>query len=428
MNNLMADVFSLCKRRGFIFPSSDIYGGFSGFWDFGPLGTELKRNIKKAWWREIVLKRDNIFGLDSSIILNPKVWQASGHTGSGFADLLVECKQCHHRFRLEDLKAKVCPDCGGKLTKPKKFNILVKTFIGPVEDKSTLSYLRGETCQGIFINFSNIIKSSNPKIPFGIAQIGKAFRNEITPGKFIFRSREFEQMELEFFVNPKEDEKWFDFWSKEQFEWLLSLGIKKNSLRFYEHPKNDLAHYAKRTLDIEYKFPFGWGELEGFSNRTDFDLKNHSQSSGKDLRFINNDASRFYPFVIEPSIGVERLMLVLLLNAYQKDGQRVFLKLNPKIAPYKVAIFPLLANKPKLIALAKKIYQQLKSDFPVAWDERGNIGKRYYSQDEIGTPWCLTVDFDSLVKKDVTIRDRNTAKQVRVKINQLKSFIEDKLK
>lgn len=428
MENQLSTIVSLSKRRGFIFQSSEIYGGFGGFWDFGPLGVQLKNNLKNLWWQEMVGKNDNIYGLDSSIILNPKIWQASGHTGPGFADFLKECKVCHHRFRADDLKENKCPDCQGQLTEEKKFNTLVKTYIGPVEDTSTLSYLRGETCQGIYVNFANIIDTVRPKIPFGIAQIGKAFRNEITPGNFIFRSREFEMMELEFFIKPEEDSKWFSYWQEKRMDWLKGLDITKKKLRFYEHPKEKLAHYSKKTVDIEYEFPFGWAELEGIANRTDFDLKNHSKFSGKDLSFQDETGKKFYPYVIEPSIGVERLALTILLEAYREEKGRVVLSLNPKIAPYKVAVFPLLANKPELIKLAKTIYQDLKTSLSVAWDERGNIGKRYYAQDEIGTPWCITVDFDSLKTDDVTVRDRDTTKQERVKISQLKDYFARKLK
>lgn len=423
----MQKISSLAKRRGFIFSSSEIYGGFAGFWDFGPLGVALKNNLKNLWWRNIVELNDNIYGLDSTVILNPKVWEASGHTGPGFADPLRECKACHFRFRGEDLKEDKCPECGGELSEEKKFNILVKTYIGPVEDKSTLSYLRGETCQGIFLNFANIVNVLSPKLPFGIGQIGKAFRNEITPGNYIFRSREFEQMELEFFVKPEEDEKWFDYWLKNRFEWCTSLGIKKAKLRFYEHPQNKLAHYSKRTVDIEYYFPFGWAELEGLANRQDFDLKNHSKFSGRDLRYGDERGKKFYPYIIEPSIGVERLALVILIDAYKEDKDRTILSLHPRVAPYKMAVFPLLANKPELVNKARKIYQELKNDFAVSWDDRGNIGKRYYSQDEIGTPWCVTVDFDSLEKEDVTVRDRETTKQERVKMSRLKEYFCQKL-
>lgn len=424
---MMQKIVSLCKRRGFIFPSSEIYGGFGGFWDFGPLGVMLKNNLKKLWWHDIVEANDNIYGLDSTVILNPKVWEASGHTGPGFADPLKECKKCHHRFRAENLKTDKCPDCGGELTEEKKFNILVKTFIGPVEDKSTLSYLRGETCQGIFINFANIVDVVRPKIPFGIAQIGKAFRNEITPGNFIFRSREFEQMELEFFIRPAEDAKWFKEWKEKRMLWWQFLGLRLENLRFYEHPKDKLSHYSKRTVDIEYRFPFGWKEVEGIANRTDFDLKNHAKHTGRDLRFTDEKGKKFYPYVIEPSVGVERIALALLVDSYREIADRRYLQLLPALAPYKVAVFPLLANKPKLVNLARKVFDDLKQDFSTAWDDRGNIGKRYYSQDEIGTPWCITVDFDSLEKDDVTVRDRDTTKQERIKISKLKDYFRDKL-
>ena len=427
MADLMKKIVSLCKRRGFVFPSSEIYGGIGGFWDFGPLGVALKNNIKAYWWRSIVEENDNIYGLDSSIILNPKVWHASGHTGPGFADPLRECKVCHHRFRADNLKEDRCPDCGGELTEKRQFNILVKTFIGPVEDTSTLCYLRGETCQGIFVNFLNVVNVVRPKIPFGIAQIGKAFRNEITPGNFIFRSREFEQMELEFFVRPGEDEKWFETWLENRMDWHLSLGIKKSRLRFYEHPKDKLAHYSKRTVDIEYHFPFGWGEIEGIANRTDFDLKNHSQHSGQDLRFTDENGEKFFPYVVEPSVGADRLLLVLLVDAYREEKDRVVLSLHPRLAPYKVAVFPLLANKPQLVKTARKVYQSLKSHLTTAWDDHGNIGKRYYRQDEIGTPWCVTIDFQTLEDQTVTVRDRETTKQERVKIEKLKAYFEEKL-
>jgi len=424
----MQKVVSLCKRRSFVFPSSEVYGGFGGFWDFGPLGVALKNNIKKLWWQEIVEKNENIVGLDSAVILNPKAWEASGHTGSGFADPLRECKKCHHRFRAENLKEDNCPDCGGELTEEQKFNILVKTFIGPVEDKSTQAYLRGETCQGIFLNFQNILNSRPLKLPFGIAKIGKAFRNEITPGNFVFRSREFEQMELEFFIKPGEDEKWFEKWLKKRLSWHESLGINKKKLRFFEHPKDKLSHYSKRTVDIEYQFPFGWAELEGIANRTDFDLKNHSKFSGKDLRFRDVEGKKFYPFVVEPSLGVDRLLLVLLIDAYQEEEDRVFLSLDPRLSPFKVAVFPLLANKEALVKTARKIYEDLQRDFNCSWDDIGNIGKRYYRQDEIGTPWCVTVDFDSLKDEMVTVRDRDSKKQERIAIKKLKDYFQEKLK
>ena len=428
--NLMEKIVSLCKRRGFVFPSSEIYGGIGGFWDFGPLGVELKNNIKDWWWKTMVQTRDEIVGLDTTIIHNPKVWEASGHTLS-FTDPLRECKSCHRRFRADQLDKDQCPECGGELTTIKQFNLMFGTYIGSAKETADKAYLRPETCQGIFLNFVNVLDTVQPKLPFGIAQIGKGFRNEVTLGNFIFRDREFEMMELEYFIKPGEDEKWFDYWLKERMKWYLDLGIDKKNLRLFEHPKKSLAHYSKRTVDIEYKFPFGWAELEGIANRTDFDLKNQAKFSGKDLRFQDENGQKLYPYVIEPSVGVERIVLVLLLEGYQeqkgKEEIRVILSLNPKISPVKVAVFPLLANKPELVKKAKEIYQDLKTCFNVAWDDRGNIGKRYYSQDETGTPWCLTVDFDTLKDKTVTVRDRDTMKQERLKIDKLKEFFQTKL-
>ncbi len=429
-SNEMEKIVSLCKRRGFVFPSSEIYGGIGGFWDFGPLGVEMKKNIKDWWWQSIVQQREDVFGLDSTIIHNPKVWEASGHTLS-FTDPLRECKSCHLRFRADHLKKEKCPECGGRLTEVKQFNLMFETYVGPSKETANKAYLRPETCQGIFINFLNILNTVQPKIPFGIAQIGKGFRNEITLGNFIFRDREFEMMELEFFVKPGEDEKWFEYWLKERYNWYLDLGIAKENLRFFEHPQKSLAHYSKRTVDIEYKFPFGWSELEGIANRTDFDLKNHSKFSGKDLSFQDEKGEKFYPFVIEPSVGVERIVLALLVESLkeekEKGGIRLFLSLHPKLAPIKVAVFPLLANKPELVKKAKEIYDDLKKCFNVAWDDIGNIGKRYRRQDEIGTPWCITVDFETLKDKTVTVRDRDTMKQERLKIDKLKDFFQTNL-
>jgi len=435
---IMEKIVSLCKRRGFIYPSSEVYGGIGGFWDFGPLGVLMKNNIKRLWWKTMVEERENIFGLDTTVIHHPKVWQASGHLAS-FTDPLRECKLCHKRFRADKLTGENCPECGGDLTEVKQFNLMFETYVGPARETANKAYLRPETCQGIFINFTNMVDCIRPKLPFGIAQIGKGFRNEITTGDFIFRDREFEMMELEFFVRPGEDEKWHDYWIKERLKWHQKMGIKKENLRLFEHPKESLAHYSKRTVDIEYKFPFaspagrqGWAELEGIANRTDFDLKNHSKFSGKDLSFQDENGEKFYPFVIEPSLGVERMMLALLLEAYREEKNnkvtRVILSLNPKVSPIKAAVFPLLANKPDLAKLARRIYEDLRGDFMVAWDDRGNIGKRYFSQDEIGTPWCVTVDFQSLEDNTVTVRDRETTKQERVGIDKLKELFENKLK
>ncbi len=410
----------MAKRRGFVFPGSEIYGGFGGFWDYGPLGTELKNNIKKAWWQSMVYDRDDVVGADAAIIMNPKVWEASGHT-EAFTDPLVECKACHHRFRADKVK-EVCPDCGGELTEPKKFNLLTEVYIGTVEENKTKAYLRGEITQGVFVNFANIVNSTRVKIPFGVAQIGKAFRNEITPGNFTFRSLEFEQMELEYFIKPdeKEADKQFDFWKQERMNWYVSLGIAKDNLRFREHEDNERAHYAKAAVDIEYQAPFGWSEFEGIHNRGDYDLKNHKLS-------YKDENEEYTPWVIETSGGVDRAALFFLIDSYQEDGERVILKLNPKLAPFKAAVFPLLPNKEELVGKAKEVYQMLKKEFNVAWDERGNIGKRYFAQDEIGTPYCLTVDFTSLEDDTVTFRDRDTAKQERVSVDKAVPYLQNKL-
>lgn len=424
----MEKIVSLCKRRGFIFPSSEIYGGFGGFWDFGPLGVELKNNIKSMWWRFFVSQRNDVYGLDSSIIMNPRIWEASGHTGSGFADPLKECKQCHHRFRGDDLLGENCPDCHGELTEEKKFNILVKTYIGPVEDTSALAYLRGETAQAIFVNFKNILDTFHPRLPFGIGQVGKAFRNEITPGNFIFRSREFEQMELEYFIDPRQDEEQFKYWKDFCYQFLVVLGLKKENLRFYDHPKEKLSHYSKGTSDIEYQFPFGWSELWGIARRSDFDLTQHSKFSGKKLLYQDlTTGETLIPYVIEPSVGVDRLLLAIMSDAYREDGKRVVLNLSPTLSPFKVAVFPLVSNKAELIKTARHIYEDLKRSFNCVWDDRGNIGKRYFSQDEIGTPWCVTVDYQTLENQSVTVRDRNTATQIRVKIGELEKYFTDLL-
>lgn len=431
MADLMEKVVSLCKRRGFIFPSSEIYGGIGGFWDYGPLGVELARNIRDYWWKTVVTDRDEIYGLDSTIIHNPKVWKASGHTLS-FTDPLRECKKCHLRFRADHVKGDKCPDCGGKLAEVKQFNLMFETYVGSTKETANKAYLRPETCQGIFTNFANVVNTVQPKLPFGIAQIGKGFRNEVTTGNFIFRDREFEMMELEYFVKPGTDEKWLEYWLKERMKWHTGLGLAKKNLRYFEHPKKSLAHYSKRTVDIEYKFPFGWAELEGIANRTDFDLKNHSKFSGKDLRFQDEKGEKFYPFVVEPSLGVERIVLALLIEAYQeekdKEGVRTVLSLNPQLSPYKIAVFPLLANKPKLVKKAWVIYEKLKPHFKTAWDDIGNIGKRYRRQDEIGTPWCVTIDYQTLKDNTVTVRDRDTMKQDRIKVDKLVEWFQNKLK
>mgnify|MGYP001118829021 CR=1 FL=1 len=428
--NLLEKVFSLAKRRGFVYPSSEIYGGLAGFYDWGHLGNELKFNIKQAWWREMVLLRDDVVGLSASIIMNPKVWEASGHL-SGFSDKLVECSKCRKRFKAEELKQQkdffVCNACGEFFkSEPRHFNLMFKTFVGATEDTASVVYLRPETAGGIFVNFKNVLQTNRLKIPFGIAQIGKAFRNEINPRDFVFRTREFEQMELEYFVKPGTDEKYFKEWVEKRFEWYQELGLK--NIRLHEQKPEERAHYSKATIDIEYKFPFGWQEIEGIANRSDFDLKAHMKMSGKDLSYFDEETKEQYiPYVIEPSAGVERIALAVLCEGYCEEKERVILKIHPKLAPYKVAVFPLLANKEKLVNLARSIYSDLKTEFMTVWDDRGNIGKRYYSQDEIGTPFCITVDFESLENNDVTVRDRDTTKQVRVKISELKEYFKSKL-
>ncbi len=437
----MQKIISLCKRRGFVFQSSEIYGGFKSCYDFGPLGGEMKNNVKRAWWKEMVQMQENIVGLDAAILMSPKVWQASGHLTAGFADELVECKKCHKRFRQDEIaRLHKCPDCGGELIKARKFNLMMKTFVGPVEDEAATTYLRAETCQGIYVNFENVLDSMRMKIPFGIAQIGKAFRNEITPRNFIFRTREFEQMEMQWFCEPKQAKKYFNFWKEERIKWYKNLGIKKENLRAIEVPAEKRAHYAKQQIDIEYKFPFGWEEIEGIHNRGDFDLSNHSKASGKDLRYYNEETrERYFPYIIETSVGVDRSFLAFLCDAYQeiREGRtkttkatketEVLLKLDKKIAPIKVAVLPLVKNKPKLVKKAKEVYQLLKPYFVCQYDEVGSIGRRYRRVDEIGVPWAITVDFESLKQEDVTLRDRDTMKQERLKIKDLIKVLREKL-
>lgn len=422
----MDKIVALCKRRGFIFPGSEIYGGLNGTWDLGPLGILLANNIKNEWWKSMVLERDDIVGLDSAILHHPKVWEASGHIAS-FTDPLVECKVCHERFRA-DHKDQIKKH-EGKHEKPswtevKQFNLMFKTFVGPLDNEENKTYLRPETAQGIFINFQNVVDTMRVKMPFGIAQIGKGFRNEITTGNFLFRVREFEMMELEFFVKPGTDREWHDTWKKERLDWWLSLGIKKDNIKLQDLPKEDIAHYSKGTTEVWYNWSFmGFGELEGIANRGDYDLSQHSKYSGRDLSFYDQETNeKFTPYVIEPSVGVGRAVLAFLLDAYQEQGERVVLKLHPKLAPYKSAVFPLLANKPELVETAKKVYKNLKKEFVTTFDDRGNIGKRYFYQDEIGTPWCVTVDFDTLKDNTVTVRDRDSAKQERVRISGLSSY------
>jgi len=440
MENLMEKIISLSKRRGFIFPSSEIYGGLGSGYDYGPLGVELKRNIKKAWWKEMNQLQKGIVGLDSAILMSSKVWEASGHLTAGFADLLVECKKCHKRFKGDDI-GKVCPECGGKLTGPKKFNLMMKTSVGPVEKEAADAYLRAETTQGIYVNFKNVLNSMRLKVPFGVAQIGKAFRNEINPRNFTYRTREFEQMEMEWFCHPKEAEKYFEYWKKERMKWYLDLGIKKENLRIKDIPKEELPHYAKQGADLEYKFPFGWGELEAIHNRGDWDLSNHSKHSGQDLKYLDLETKEsYYPYIIETSGGVDRSFLAFLSDGYQevKGGRtkttkaakkvEVVLKLDKALAPIKVAVLPLVRNKPELTKKAKEIYQDLKPCFKSQYDEVGSIGRRYRRQDEIGTLFSITIDFETLEKDDVTVRDRDTMKQERVKINNLNEFLKEKIR
>lgn len=430
-NNLMDKIVALCKRRGFIYPGSEIYGGLGGTWDYGPVGSLLKKNLKDCWWREMVQKRDDVVGVDAAIMMSPRAWDASGHT-QAFTDPLVECKDCHKRFRadkkLEIEDHEKSHKDSVEWTLPQQFNLLIKAFVGIIEGKQSEVYLRGEITNGVQVNFKNVLDSTRVRIPFGIAQMGKAFRNEITPGNFIFRSREFEQMELQFYIQPDDSEgkKWFDYWKQERMEWHLSLGISEDKLRFKDHEQ--LAHYAKAAVDIEYQYPWGWDEVMGIHNRGDWDLTRHQEFSGQDLRYRDPETSEEYtPWDIETSAGVDRLILVLLIDAYRQEDQRVWLSLDPKLAPFKVAVFPLLANKPQLVEKARGIYQSLKQEMMVTWDDRGNIGKRYASQDEIGTPYCITVDFDTLKDDTVTIRDRDTTKQDRVKIATISGYLKDKI-
>jgi len=426
----MEKIVSLCQRRGFIFPSSEIYGGLSSCWDYGPLGVELKRNIKDAWWRSVVQERDDIVGLDASILMHPQTWASSGHL-EGFSDPLVECKNCHLRWRVDDLKDKNCPSCGGELTEPRLFNLMFKTFMGPVEEEANVVYLRPETAQGMFVNFQNVVNTTRKRIPFGITQIGKAFRNEITTGNFVFRSREFEQMELEFFVKPGTDEEWFNYWLEERFNWYVNLGIKKEHLQLREHTKGELAHYARACYDIDYLFPMGWAELEGIANRGDFDLVQHAKYSGKSLDYFDDETKeRFVPYIIEPSAGVDRSALAFLCDAYDEepaeDEIRVLLHLHPSLAPIKVAVLP-LSRREKLVEAAKQVYADLRQCWIVDYDDAQSIGRRYRRQDEIGTPFCITIDFQSLEDEQVTIRERDTMKQIRVPISELKATLAAKL-
>ncbi len=454
----LENVIALAKRRGFVYPCGEIYGGTRSAWDYGPLGVELKENIKRQWWKYMVTSRDDVVGLDSSIILPKNVWVASGHVGV-FTDPLTECLSCHKRFRVDQMQEEYaerkgiedpdsvelselpCPNCGnrGQWTEPRDFNMMLKTYLGPVEDESGLHYLRPETAQGIFVNFQNVATSARKKPPFGIGQIGKSFRNEITPGNFIFRTREFEQMEMEFFVEPGTDEEWFDYWIEYRRQWYINLGVDPENLRYYEHPQEKLSHYSKRTIDIEYKFGFqnsDWGELEGIANRTDFDLGTHSKHSGKDLSYFDQaSGKRWTPYVIEPAAGLTRSLMAFLTEAYTEDeapntkggvDKRVVLKLDPRLAPVKAAVLP-LSRSEKLSPLARELAAKLRQFWNVDFDDAGAVGRRYRRQDEIGTPYCITVDFDTLEDNAVTVRDRDTMEQVRLPIEQVQSFLATKL-
>lgn len=433
-NDLMEKIVALCKRRGFIYPGSEIYGGLSGTWDYGPMGALLKKNLKDLWWKEMVQLREDIVGVDTAIMMNPKAWEASGHV-QAFTDPLVECKICHKRFR-QDKQADIVEHEKShdktqvEWTEPKNFNLLVKSYLGATEDSESQIYLRGEITNGVHVNFKNVLDSTRVKIPFGIAQIGKAFRNEITPGNFTFRSREFEQMEVQFYIKPEdvEGEKWFEYWKQNRMDFYLSLGVNKEKLRFRDHEPEKRAHYARMATDIEYQFPWGWDELMGIHHRGDWDLSRHQEYSGQNMSYKDPETGEEYlPWDIETSAGVDRSTLVILTDAYTEENGKVILKLDPRMAPFKAAVFPLLANKPKLVTLAKKIYIDLQKNLMVTLDERGNIGGRYASQDEIGTPYCVTVDFQSLEDSTVTVRFRDTGEQVRVNIEELLSYLTSKI-
>ena len=434
----MDQIVSLCKRRGFVFQSSEIYGGLGSCWDYGPYGVELKRNLKDFWWKAMTQKRDDVEGIDAAILMHPKVWETSGHVAN-FTDPMVDCKKCKARFRADQLETARCPEkpskspleCGGELTEPRMFNLMFKTFMGPVEDSSAVVYMRPETAQGIYVNFLNVMGPSRQKVPFGIAQIGKAFRNEITPGNFIFRTREFEQMEMQFFIKPSDDDQWFDYWKAERMQFYYDLGVNKDKLRYHEHGKDELAHYAKKAYDIEYEFPFGWKELEGIHNRTDFDLSRHTEATGKDLSYFDEKTrEKFIPYIIETSAGCDRTLLVLLVDAYTeeevKGETRVVLKFSPKIAPVKVAVFPLV-NKDGMPEIAMKVFHELKEHFKAFYDTSGAVGRRYRRMDEIGTPYCVTIDGQTSQDETVTIRDRDTMEQTRVKIADLVPTIKAKI-
>ncbi len=432
----MDELVSLCKRRGFVFQSSEIYGGLSSAWDYGPMGVALKNNIRDFWWREMTQLYDNIVGIDAAIVMHPRVWEASGHV-ENFTDPLVDCLGCRLRFREDKLPeenraSKKCPECGSDLTPPRQFNLMFKTHLGPIEDSGSIVYLRPETAQGIYVNFKNVVQTSRVKIPFGIAQVGKAFRNEITTKNFIFRTCEFEQMEMQFFIHPSEDDKWFEYWREQRWNYYLKMGIRENKIRWHQHGPDELAHYAKDAYDIEYDFPFGWNELEGVHNRTDYDLRRHGEFSGKEINYLDDQTKeRFIPYVIETSAGLTRTVLTILSDAYDEDvadGEtRSVLRFHPKIAPVTVAIFPLV-KKDGLAEIARDIEVSLREHYTTFYDQSGAIGRRYRRQDEAGTPFCITVDYDTKEDRTVTLRFRDSMEQVRVKIEDLPSRIAEEIR
>jgi len=428
----MDRVVNLTKRRGLIFPSSEIYGGFRSTWDYGPLGVLLKRNVKDAWWRSMVQLRDDVVGIDAAILMAPRVWEASGHIAT-FTDPLVDCRSCKERFRADHLpESGACPSCGAKasFTEARQFNLMFKTFVGPVEDDASVAFLRPETAQGIFVNFKNVQTATRRKPPFGIAQVGKSFRNEITPGNFTYRTREFEQMEMEFFVPPADGPKWFEYWVEERFGWYVEHGIPEGKLRIRPHDPAELSHYSTGTSDIEFEYPWGWGELEGVANRTDYDLKQHAEFSGEDLTFFDQEADAHYvPHVIEPAAGADRATLAFLLAAYEEEEvngeKRILLRLDKRLAPTKVAVLP-LSRKETLAPLTAEVAGILRPHFQIDLDDAGSIGRRYRRQDEVGTPYCVTVDFDSLEDRSVTVRERDTMKQDRIPITGLRAYVRDR--
>ena len=428
----MDKIVELCKRRGFVFQSSEIYGGIGSTWDYGPLGVELKRNIKEAWWQDNVRVREDMVGLDAAILMNARVWEASGHVES-FTDPMVDCRECKQRFRADDVEGNRCPVCGGELTEARRFNLMFNTFMGPVEEEAALVYLRPETAQGIFVNFKNVQIATRKKLPFGIGQIGKAFRNEITPGNFIFRTREFEQMEIEYFVMPGTDEEWYERWIEDRRSWYLKYGIRPENLRLRPHAPEELAHYSKATTDIEYLFPMGWSELEGIANRTDFDIRRHMDYSGENMAYFDEATGEsVIPYVIEPSGGVDRSFLAFLVDAYHEEivrnEKRVVLRLHKALAPVKVAVLPLLRNRPEIVAKAKEIAAELRPVMTTMYDDTASIGRLYRRQDEIGTLWCVTVDVQTIEEDNqVTIRDRDTMEQIRVPVEEVRPLLVERL-